>query len=94
MGRTVGKENAVEMIDLMTEAAGRKAGAFDLKRIAVSILRADFDMVRALDNAVLLRQTQAALAALLLAVSFDDLRVYELDKILALPFRQSAKVGG
>ena len=87
MRRAVGKENAVEMVDLVAEAAGGKAGAFDLKRVAVPILCADFDMVRTLDDAVPLRQAQTALAALLLAVPFYDLGVHELDKILVLPFR-------
>ena len=52
MRRAVGKENAVEMVDLVAEAAGGKTGAFDLKRVAVPILCADFDMVRTLDDAV------------------------------------------
>ena len=59
---------SVQMLDLVAEAAGGKAGAFDLKRVAVPILCADFDMVRALDDAVPLRQAQTALTALLLAV--------------------------
>ena len=46
------------MVDLVAEAAGGKTGAFDLKRVAVPILCADFDMVRTLDDAVPLRQAQ------------------------------------
>ena len=75
------------MVDLVAEAARGESGTLDLKGVAVSILCADFDAIRAFDGAVPLRQAQAALAALLLALPFNDLRVHKLNKILALPFR-------
>ena len=66
----------------MAEGARRQAAALDLKPLAVTILRADLYIVRALDDAELVRNAQAALGAGLLPGRLHNDRVDELNHIL------------
>ena len=75
------------MVDLVAEGARRQAAALDLEPFAVAILRADLYIVRALDDAELVRNAQAALGAGLLPGRLHDGGVDELDHILLFPVR-------
>lgn len=48
------------MVDLVAEGARRQAAALDLEPFAVAILRADLYIVRALDDAELVRNAQSS----------------------------------
>ena len=71
----------------MAECTRRQTVPLDLKPFAVAILRAHLHIVRARNDAVLIRHAQAALGADLLAGRFDDDGVDELDHILVLFIR-------
>ena len=71
----------------MAECTRRQTVPLDLKPFAVAILRAHLHIVRARNDAVLIRHAQAALSTDLLAGRFDDDGVDELDHILVLFIR-------
>ena len=71
----LGVEVAVEMLDLVAEAARGQLFVLNFKLRAVTVLRAHAHDHRARDDAVLARHAQAALEARLLALGLDDLGV-------------------
>ena len=72
------------MIQLVAECARRQAVPLDLEPLAVTILRAHLHIVRARNDAVLIRHAQAALGADLLTRRLNDHGVDELNHILVL----------
>ena len=75
---------AVEMVDLVQEAAGKDLVALVLVPVAVAVLRADNDMLRPGDDAVFAGQAQTALQpGLCLLADLDDFGVHELDILVA-----------
>ena len=71
------------MVNLMAEAAGNQLLALGLVPVAVPILGTHLGIVGALHQAVFAGDAEATLCPLLLAVGFQQLRVYQLQNLLA-----------
>ena len=78
------EQMAVQMLDLVAEAAGSQSLILHLKPVTVPILRPDADDLRAGDLAVFPGNAEAALQTGLLTLGADDLRIHQLDKLLLL----------
>lgn len=77
----LGKYSAVEMVELMADGTGKEVGDFFFVDVAVSVLSAEFNGLRASDIAVKLRETETALGTVLrFLTAFDYLWVDKLNK--------------
>ena len=84
MVRVLHKQMTVQMLDLVTEAAGRQCLILHLEKCAVPVLSPDPHRVGTGHHAILSRNAEAALQAGLFAVGGDDLGVHQFNDLVIL----------